>query len=133
MSVYPSALAGYEAALTLLDGTGVRVKDPRVMTVTPSDPLGMFASFPPAYSVDAIPLPEGINLARHGRFGFGAEYRMVAYPVAHDHPEFISELKSVLMPVVGEFLAKAAADEKAERTASPNGPHESYDAIREIK
>lgn len=133
MTIYPSALAGYQAALVLLDGTGVRVKDPRVMTVTSDDPMTMFASFPPAYSVDAVPLPEGINLVRTSRFGFATEYRMVDYPVPHDHADFTSELKSVLMPVVEEFLAKAAADEKAERAADPTGVHESYQAIREVK
>lgn len=133
MGFYPSAIAGYEAALQLLEGTGVRVKDPRVMSVISDDPLTMCASFPPAYSVDAVPLPEGINMCRQGRYGFGTEYRMVDYPVAHDHPDFTAELKRVLMPVVEEFLAKAAADETAQRAADPTGVHESYEAIREVK
>lgn len=130
---YPSAVAGYEACLELLEGTGVRIKDPRVMTVIPTDPLGLFASSPLAYSVDAYPLPGGVNMAWFGKFGMRGTWRMVDYPVPHDDPNFRQELKAVLTPVVEEFLAAAAADEKLERAADPSGVHESYQAIKEIR
>lgn len=134
MAPYPEVVAGYNAARELLADTGVRIKDPSVFTPISSDPLNMFASFPPAYSVDAVPLPEGINMVRNGRFGFvDNEYRIVKYPVSHDDPEFTAKLKDVLMPVVEEFLAHAAADEKKQRAENPDGIHESYEAIREVK
>lgn len=131
---YPSAVAGYEACLELLEGTGVRIKDPTVMSAIPfDDPLGVAASFPPAYSVDAVVLPEGINLVRTGKYGFAKTFRVVEYPVSHEDPDFRSELKSVLMPVVEEFLAAAKADEQKEHAADPIGPHESCEAIKEIR
>lgn len=134
MGLYPEVVAGYDAVRELLAGTGVRIKDPSVFTPISSDPLTMFASFPPAYSVDAVPLPEGINMVYNGRFGFsGNLYEMVAYPVAHDDPEFTAKLKDVLMPVVEKFLAHAAADEKKQRAENPGGIHESFEAITEIK
>lgn len=134
MAPYPEVVAGYNAVRELLADTGVRIKDPSVFTPISSDPLTMFASFPPAYSVDAMPLPEGINLIYNGRFGFvDNRYEMVKYPVPHDNPEFTARLKDVLMPVVEEFLAHAAADEKKQRAENPGDIHESYEAIEEIK
>lgn len=133
MALIPEVAAGYNAARELLTDTGVRIKDPSVLTVIPSDPLGLFASFPPAYSVDAVPLPEGINMIRNGKFGFIETTQLVKYPAAHDDPEFTAKLKDVLMPVIEKFLAHAAADEKKERAESPDGIHESYEAIKEIK
>lgn len=133
MALYPEVAAGYAAARELLVDTGVSIKDPNVMPVFSDDPLNMFASFPPAYSVVAVPLPEGINLVRNGRFGFADEFEIVEYPVAHDDPEFTAKLKTVLMPVVEKFLAHAAADEKKQRAENPGGIHESYEAIKEVK
>jgi len=134
MALIPGIVAGLNAARELLVDTGVRIKDPSVFTPISSDPLTMFASFPPAYSVDAVPLPEGINMVYNGRFGFVDNlYEMVTYPVAHDDPEFTARLKTVLMPVVEKFLAHAAADEKKQRGENPGGIHESYEAIEEIK
>lgn len=134
MGLYPEVVAGYNAARELLADTGVRIKEPGVFTPISSDPMNLFASFPPAYSVDAVPLPEGINMVYNGRFGFVDNlYEMVAYPVAHDDPEFTAKLKAVLMPVVEKFLAHAAADEKQQRAENPGGIHESYEAIKEVK
>jgi hypothetical protein len=133
MALYPEVVAGHRAAKELLVDTGVSIKDPSVVPVFSNDPLNMFASFPPAYSVLAVPLPEGINMVRHGKFGFAEEFRIVEYPVAHDDPEFTAKLKDVLMPVVEEFLAHAAADEKKQRAENPDGIHESYEAIHEVK
>lgn len=134
MALYPEVVAGHAAARELLVDTGVSIKDPNVMPVFSDDPLNMFAGFPPAYSVLAVPLPEGINMVYNGRFGFVDNmYEMVEYPVAHDDPEFTAKLKTALMPVVEKFLAHAAADEKKQRAENPSGIHESYEAIKEVK
>lgn len=135
MTIYPAVLAGYQALLTYRQGMPgrLRLRDPRVPPVHPTDPLSVMASFPPAYSVEVVPLPEGVNVCRHGKYGFGQEYRMVDYPVPHDDPDFAALLIEALGPVVEEFLAKAEADERAERAANPTGPHESYEAIREVR
>lgn len=134
MALIPAVAAGYTAARELLAGTGISIKNPGVMTVIPSDPINLFASFPPAYSVLAVPLPEGINLVYNGRFGFADDmYELVEYPVAHDDPEFTAKLKDVLMPVVEKFLAHAAADEKKQRADNPGGIHESFEAIKEVR
>lgn len=133
MDLYPEVVAGYDAARELLADTTVTVRDPNVLPGIPSDPIELLGSFPPAYSVLAMPLPEGINMVRHGKFGFIATTRLVEYPVPHDDAEFTAKLKEVLMLVVEEFLAEAAADEKRQRAESPEGIHESREAIREIK
>lgn len=134
MALYPEIVAGYEAAKELLEGTGVRIKDPTVPPVFSNDPLTMFASFPPAYSVEAVALPEGINMVYNGRFGFsGNRYEMVDYPTAHDAPDFKEKLKAVLMPKVEEFLAYAAKDKAQQHADHPGEIHESYEAIREVK
>ncbi len=133
MALIPEVAAGHAAACELLVDTGVAIKDPNVLTVTPSDPIGMFASFQPAYSVVAVPLPEGINLVYNGRFGFAEDNEIVWYPAAHDDPEFTAKLKPVLMPAVEKFLAHAAADKQKQHAENPDGIHESYEAIRELK
>jgi hypothetical protein len=134
MGLFPEIIAGYEAAKELLEGTGVRLKDPGVMPVFSHDPLTMFASFPPAYSVEAVVLPGGINMVYNGRFGFAdSRYEMLDYPTAHDAPDFKEKLKAVLMPKVEEFLAHAAKDKAQKHAENPGGIHESYEAIREIK
>jgi hypothetical protein len=135
MSIYPSVLAGYQALLDYRKGmpARLRLRDPRVPPVRPRDPLGVMASFPPAYSVEVVPLPEGINVCRFGKFGFGEQFQMVDHPVPHDDPSFAARLIEAIGPVVEEFLAAAEAHEKAERAANPTGPHESYEAIREVR
>jgi hypothetical protein len=70
MSIYPEILAGYEAVRDLATTDRVTVKDPRNIGRVPSDPLEMMASFPTAYTVELVPLRDGINVCPWGRYGF---------------------------------------------------------------
>jgi hypothetical protein len=137
MALYPEIVAGYAAARELLAGTDVAVKDPATFgTAMPTDMVELLASFPPAYSVEAVPLYEGINVIRNGRYGFTGTFtgtsEIVRYPVAHDAPDFTVRLGEALMPVIERNLADAAAEREREHAANPGGVHESSEAIREI-
>jgi hypothetical protein len=133
MALYPEIVAGYAAARELLASTDVAVKNPATFgTAMPTDMVELFASFPPAYSVEAVPLPEGINVVRNGRYGFTGTNEIVRYPVAHDAPDFTARLGEALMPVIERNLADAAAEREREHAADPGGVHESSEAIREI-
>lgn len=135
MALYPEIVAGYEAAKTILADTGVRLEDPTVIrTGFPTDPIGIMASFPPAYSVDAHVLREGINVGWVKRFGLGNEFRLVEYPVPYTDPDFVEKLREPLLAAVADFKAKAQAEKlKDFAQDAPGDVYEARDAIREVK
>lgn len=134
MALFPEIVAGYEAAKAILADTDVILKDPHVRTVVPTDPIGLMASFPPAYSVEAVPLPEGINVLWDGRYGLGGEHQLVPYPAPIDDPQFTEKLAEVLLPVVEDFKARAQAEKlKDYAQDAPGSVYEARDAIREVK
>jgi hypothetical protein len=132
MAIYPEILAGYQAAVAILAGSGAVVKDPRVPTVISSDPIAMVAAGPAAYSVLVVPLQDGVNVCRFGRFGIGMTIRFVEYPCSHEESDFPERFASVLTEVVDAEL-RAAAKERADAIAK-HGPGgiEAWDQIRRI-
>lgn len=132
MSIYPEILAGYGAALKAVEGMAVDVHEPGVYRGIPSDPIEMIASGPAAYSILLMPLQEGINVCRHGRYGFLEDTTMVNYPVVHTDATFDDRLREVLRPVVEAELAKA--NEEKQVAITEHGPKgiEARDAVRRI-
>jgi hypothetical protein len=133
MSVYPQILAGYEAVRDLATDR-VTVKDPHNIGRIPSDPLEMMASFPAAYTVELVPLRDGINVCPWGRYGFPeGDMQLVPYGIDHIEPGFPAAIQGAVRPVIDEQLARLDkvrdADHKA---AKPGEVFESRDAIRRI-
>jgi hypothetical protein len=133
MGLDPHMMAAYEVVMGMLGDRPVKVDDPRLWMPIPHDVLGMIATSPPAYSVQAVPLPYGINCIRHERFGFPAEYEMVDNPVPQDDPAYAARLAELVLPVLDRMLAAAAAQRAAETAAlAPGEPVEAWDAIKRI-
>lgn len=135
IDVFPEIAAGYEAAQEILAGTGVHLKDPTVINTNyPTDPIGIMASFPQAYSVEAYVLDTGINVGWVGRYGLGGGWHLVTYPVAHTDPTFVEQLREPLLAAVADFKAKAQAEKlKDYAQDAPGSVYEARDAIREVK
>jgi hypothetical protein len=128
-------VAGYRAAAAMLSGLPVTVFNPGVLRTAglTDDPFSIIAVASDAYTVEAVVLPEGINLCRTGRFGFSAGYQMVDYPVPHDAGDFAERLAEVLLPAVHEQLALARAEEISDRAEhGPDAAYETRDAIRPL-
>ncbi|MFI6302140.1 hypothetical protein ACIBCH_09730 [Amycolatopsis thailandensis] len=134
MSIDPAITAGYEATKKILadkplhqiEHVGQRLRR------LPTDPMGLLNSFPPAYTVQVMVLPEGANLIRNSKYGFLDETNLVTWPVPTDAPDFEAKLAEVLVPAVDEFLRKASEDKAAKTAKDPNSSHESRDQIRRI-
>jgi len=133
MSIFPEILAAFGVCSELANDR-VTVKDPTVPFSVPSDPIALMNSFPDAYSIELVPLREGVNVVSQGRFGVAdPAYRMVEFPVPHTDPGFSEALRAALVPVINEEIERVNALSVKDHAESPDGPFESADAIREIR
>jgi hypothetical protein len=120
MAIYPEIIAGYGASLKAVEGLDVTIHEPGVPNLS-DDPIEMLQGGPAAYSILLVVLPEGVNVCRHGQFGFLTKTTMVDYPVSHQDGAFEDRLRAVLRPVVKAELATAATEKAA--AVAEHGPN----------
>jgi hypothetical protein len=132
MSIYPEIIAGYEAAVSALAEHAVSIKDPRVLSTFPTDPMEMIRSGPAAYSVYGVLRRDSIYLERTGRFGFDEESIVVDFPVPHTDPDFAERFAEVLVPAAEGLLARAMERSHVERAALSGKPVEAWEAVTEL-